>query len=65
MVCILTELILDSGEPIRETHVLTIYKDRGIRELCRTGKSLFSWGSLSILSVRLEKFGLEGVVLQG
>jgi hypothetical protein len=63
MICILTKLVLDSGEPIREAHILTIYKDRGIRELCRTGRSLFSWGSLSILSVCLEELGLEGIIL--
>jgi hypothetical protein len=63
MVCILTELVLNSGELIRETYVLIIYKDKGIRELCRTGKSLFSWGSLSILSVCLEELGLKGIIL--
>jgi hypothetical protein len=42
IVYILIELVLDSGKPIRETYILTIYKDRGIKELCRTGRSLFS-----------------------
>jgi hypothetical protein len=59
MICILTELVLDSGEPIREAHVLTIYKDRGIRELSKACRGLFSCrGSLSILAVCLEKLGL-------
>jgi hypothetical protein len=67
MICVLTELVLDSRQLIRETHIFAILKDKGIKELCRTGKSLFKYcrGSLSILSVYLEKFNLEGVVLQG
>jgi hypothetical protein len=64
MVCILIELVLDSGELIRETHVLIICKDRWIRELSKACWGLFRcWGSLSILVVCLEKLSLEGVAL--
>jgi len=35
IICILTKLILNSGELIKETYILIIYKDRGIKELCK------------------------------
>jgi hypothetical protein len=65
MVYILTELILDTRQLIRETHIFAICKDRGIKELYKTGKSLFRYcrGSLSILAVCLEKLSLKGVAL--
>jgi hypothetical protein len=42
-----------------------ICKDKGIKELCKTGKSLFKYcrGNLSILSVYFKKLGLKGVIL--
>ena len=40
---ILIELVFDSGQLIKETYVFAIYKDRGIRELCKTRKSLFKY----------------------
>jgi len=35
IVCILIELILNLRELIKETYILTICKDKGIKELCR------------------------------
>jgi hypothetical protein len=65
IICVLTKLVLNSGQLIRETYIFAILKDKGIRELRKTGKSLFRYcrGSLSILSVCLEKLGLKGVAL--
>ena len=40
---ILTELVFDSGQLIRETYIFAICKDKGIRELYRTRKGLFRY----------------------
>ena len=40
---ILTKLVFNSGQLIRETYVFAICKDKGIRELCKTRKSLFRY----------------------
>jgi hypothetical protein len=58
-------LVLNTRQLIRETYIFAICKDKGIKELCKTGKSLFKYcrGNLSILSVYFKKLGLKGVIL--
>ena len=59
----ITKLVFDSRQPIRETYIFAIYKDKGIKELCRACRSLFMRkASLSILAISIEKFGLKGLV---
>jgi len=40
---ILTKLVFNSGQLIKETHIFAIYKDKGIKELYKTRKSLFKY----------------------